>query len=135
MVERGDAGQAWCGSPRSLPRTAARVSALIHVHGSRRCRPDPGNCWPPGTLPCQRLRLFIYWPACTAPALWLQPTMLRRLHRQGSEMGAGKLERKPSKRQRIAQFFKPKKLQPPNDDVPVRHMHPAMAQYAVLTAC
>jgi hypothetical protein len=50
-------------------------------------------------------------------------------------MGAGKLERKPSKRQRIAQFFKPKKLQPPNDDVPVRHMHPAMAQYAVLTAC
>lgn len=121
MVDHGDAGQVRVWQPFARD-TAARVPALIHVHGFRRCRPDPGNCWPPGTLLCQRL--FIYRLACIAPALWLQPNMLRRLHHQGSEMGDGKLERKRSKRQRIAQFFKPKKLQPVHDDVPVRHTHP-----------
>jgi hypothetical protein len=50
-------------------------------------------------------------------------------------MGDGKLERKRSKRQRLVQFFKPKRLQPLHDAVPVRLVHAEHVQYSMLTAC
>jgi hypothetical protein len=99
---------------------------------SRRCRPDPGNLLAArDTALCP----FIYCAACIALAVWLSPTMLRRLHRQAGDMGDGKLERKRSKRQRIAQFFKPKRLQPLHHQVPVRlHAGIAIARHSRLTA-
>jgi hypothetical protein len=127
----GSSGTSWWAAT-VRDRSGCRCASLAPSHGgkgacpdsraSRRCRPDPGNCWPPGTVPGQHQCqcLFIYRSACSAPAsrAWLHITMLRRLHRHGSEMGDGKLERKRSKRQRIVQFFKPKRL-PLHDEVPV----------------